>query len=69
MKMAYRQAWQLVEEMNKCAESPLVEKLLCGKGGGGARLTEAGEKAIQTFYEIEKRIQDFAQRETLNLKF
>lgn len=69
MKMAYRQAWQLVEEMNQRAESPLVEKLLGGKGGGGARLTEAGEKAIQTFRDIEKRIQDFAQKETQNLKF
>lgn len=69
MKMAYRQAWQLVEEMNKRAESPLVEKLLGGKGGGGARLTEAGEKAIQTFYEIEKRIKDFAHQEFQNLKF
>lgn len=69
MKMAYRQAWQLVKEMNERAESPLVEKLLGGKGGGGAKLTEAGEKAIVTFYEIEKRIKDFAQKEAQNLKF
>ncbi|MFB9078668.1 winged helix-turn-helix domain-containing protein [Flavobacterium procerum] len=69
MKMAYRQAWQLVEEMNRRAESPLVEKLLGGKGGGGARLTEAGEKAIAIFYEVEKRIKEFAQKETQNLKF
>jgi len=69
MKMAYRQAWQLVEEMNQRAESPLVEKLLGGKGGGGAKLTEAGERAIAVFYEVEKRIKDFAQRETQNLKF
>lgn len=69
MKMAYRQAWQLVEEMNQLAESPLVEKLLGGKGGGGARLTEAGEKAIALFYEVEKRIKEFAQKETQNLKF
>lgn len=69
MKMAYRQAWQLVEEMNQRAESPLVEKLLGGKGGGGARLTEAGEKAIVVFYEVEKRIKDFVQRESQNLKF
>jgi molybdate transport system regulatory protein len=69
MKMAYRQAWQLVEEMNQRAESPLVEKLLGGKGGGGARLTEAGERAIETFHEIEKRIKDFALKETQNLKF
>jgi molybdate transport system regulatory protein len=69
MKMAYRQAWQLVQEMNQRAETPLVEKLLGGKGGGGARLTEAGEKAIKVFYEIEKRIKDFAQQEFQNIKF
>ncbi len=69
MKMAYRQAWQLVEEMNQRAESPLVEKLLGGKGGGGAKLTEAGERAIAVFYEIEKRIKEFALKETQNLKF
>jgi molybdate transport system regulatory protein len=69
MKMAYRQAWQLVEEMNQRAEKPVVEKLLGGKGGGGAKLTEAGEKAIAIFYEVEKRIKDFAQKETQNLKF
>ena len=69
MKMAYRQAWQLVEEMNQRAEHPLVEKLLGGKGGGGARLTQAGEKAITVFYEIERRIKDFAEKETQKLKF
>lgn len=69
MKMAYRQAWELVEEMNQHAESPLVEKLLGGKGGGGAKLTEAGERAIIVFYEVEKRIKDFAQKEMQSLKF
>jgi molybdate transport system regulatory protein len=69
MKMAYRQAWQLVEEMNQRAETPLVEKLLGGKGGGGAKLTKAGERAITLFYEVEKRIKEFAAKETQNLKF
>ena len=69
MKMANRQAWQWVEEKNQSAQTPLVEKLLGGKGGGGARLTEAGERAITIFYELEKRIKDFAEKETQNLKF
>ena len=69
MKMAYRQAWQLVQEMNQRAETPLVEKTLGGKGGGGARLTEAGERAIILFYEIEKRIKDFTLQEFQNIKF
>ena len=54
MKMAYRQAWQLVEEMNQRSEKILVEKLLGGKGGGGAKLTEAGEKAIEVLKTIKE---------------
>ena len=30
---------------------------------------DAGEKAIAVFYEVEKRIKDFAEKETQNLKF
>ncbi len=69
MKMSYRQAWQLVEDMNKQAEAPLVEKLLGGKGGGGARLTEAGQRAIKTFYSLEKKINDFVSKESSKIKF
>ena len=69
MKMAYRQAWQLVKEMNERSELPLVEKVLGGKNGGGARLTDSGKNAIKTFYDIEKRIKNFAQKETEKLKF
>lgn len=69
MKMSYRQAWQLVEDMNQRAEKPLVEKLLGGKGGGGAQLTEAGINAIKTFYEVEKRVQEFVNKESEKLKF
>jgi molybdate transport system regulatory protein len=32
--------------MNQRTESPLVDKLPGGKGGGGARLTKAGEKLL-----------------------
>ena len=53
MKMSYRQAWQMVEDMNNRSELPLVEKILGGRGSGGARVTEAGEKAMKLYYEIE----------------
>ena len=33
---------------------PTRRKFSGGKGGGGAKLTEAGEKIIVSFYEIEK---------------
>jgi molybdate transport system regulatory protein len=69
MKMSYRQAWQLVEDMNKQAKLPLVEKLLGGKGGGGAQLTAAGQKAIHTFYALEKKINDFVSEESSKIEF
>lgn len=69
LKMAYRQAWQLVQDMNNLAEQPLVEKILGGKTGGGAILTAAGERAIETFYRLEKRVNEFIEKENKKIKF
>ncbi len=56
MKMSYRQAWQMVEDMNQRSEKPLVEKILGGKGGGGAVVTATGEKVIKLFYSLEQKV-------------
>jgi len=61
MKMSYRQAWQMVEDMNGAAEKPLVEKMPGGKGGGGTIVTEAGEKAIKLFYKIEEKVKRLSE--------
>ena len=68
MKMSYRQAWQMVKEMNERAEAPLVEKYMGGKNGGGARLTIEGEAAILKFYLLEKRIAQFIDEQQEMLK-
>ena len=52
MKMAYRHAWELVDSMNRQAKDPFVVLATGGKGGGGARVTEAGEKAINLFWSF-----------------
>jgi molybdenum-dependent DNA-binding transcriptional regulator ModE len=44
----------------------LVEKLLGDKGGGGARLTEAGEKQLLTFAKSKNGLRILLNR---NLKF
>ena len=69
IKMSYRQAWQLVEDMNKRAGKPLVEKKLGGAGGGGAYVTSYGEEIIQQFYELQSRIKEFAQNEAKKISF
>jgi molybdate transport system regulatory protein len=64
MKMSYRQAWQMVADLNTIAGKPFVEKSLGGKGGGGAIVTKAGENAIKTFYRLEANVKAFIDKET-----
>lgn len=63
MEMSYRHAWELVDSMNSQARRPLVESSTGGKGGGGARLTEDGEKAVKLFWKFYADFQDFLKHE------
>jgi molybdate transport system regulatory protein len=50
--MSYRRAWLLVDTMNRCFRSPLVEAEAGGKRGGGARLTRDGRDVIERYRRI-----------------
>lgn len=52
MNMSYKRAWMLVEEMNAAFRAPLVDSARGGPGGGGARLTEAGEEVLACYHAI-----------------
>lgn len=67
MQMAYRHAWDLVDSMNRQAREPFVELATGGKGGGGARVTEAGERAIKLFWKFHDDFQKFLIREQTKL--
>ncbi len=62
MQMSYRHAWELVESMNRQAAKPLAELMTGGRGGGGARLTEEGQKAIVLFWELYADFQTYLKR-------
>jgi molybdate transport system regulatory protein len=53
MGMSYKRAWSLVEEMNGAFREPLVESARGGAQGGGARLTDAGERVLRSYRAIE----------------
>lgn len=53
LKMSYRRAWELVEDLNRGLGTPVVETAAGGAGGGGARLTAAGEAVIGHYRAIE----------------
>lgn len=69
MEMSYRHAWELVDSMNRQAQKLLVEASTGGKGGGGAHVTEEGEKAIKLFWQFYADFHDFLKQEEQNLMF
>jgi len=64
MQMSYRQAWQLIDDMNTKAKTPLVISNRGGKGGGNAIITAEGEKFIALFNEFNKKFQKLLAQQT-----
>src|SRR5512145_2870057 len=55
LKMSYRRAWLLVEELNNSFKSDLVAAGKGGAHGGGARLTEMGASVLRHFRNMERK--------------
>jgi molybdate transport system regulatory protein len=53
LRMSYRRAWELVEELNRSLGTTVVVTAAGGAGGGGARLTEAGQAVVREYRKLE----------------
>lgn len=53
MRMSYKRAWQLVEELNRLFDEPLVAASKGGSGGGGASLTRTGEDVLARYRRMQ----------------
>ncbi len=69
INMSYRKAWQLVEDMNRLSDRPLVEKRLGGKEGGGAVVTEEGREVIRKFYLLQTQVENFLEEKIREFVF
>jgi len=63
LAMSYRRAWLLVDTMNNCFKSPLVETLTGGAQGGGAQVTVLGHDVVRRYREMEKKAGASVSRE------
>jgi molybdate transport system regulatory protein len=54
MNMSYRKAWLLLQGLQQTFGGPVVFTETGGVAGGGARLTELGNKLLRTYRSIEK---------------
>jgi len=68
MKMSYKKAWELVNNLNERAENPLVIPRTGGEHGGGSTITEDARELINCHRELRKRFAAFLAEETKKLK-
>jgi molybdate transport system regulatory protein len=53
LKMSYRRAWLLLEDLNRTLGQPVTTASIGGAGGGGAHITPFGRHVVAAFREIE----------------
>jgi molybdate transport system regulatory protein len=63
MGMAYRHAWELVDDLNGCFATPVVAAATGGHTGGGASLTPWGEELVRRFRDMERATERALRRD------
>lgn len=68
--ISYKSAWDAINDMNLLAEKPLVNCATGGKGGGGAQITDYGQRLLQLYdllAQIQQKAFDVLGRDNLPL--
>ena len=63
MRMSYKRAWHLVDTLNRCFKTPLVEASKGGAHGGGATLTPRAFEVIAHYRALEAAARGAAEAE------
>ncbi len=63
--MSYRRTWLLVDTMNRCWRSPLIETAAGGARGGGATLTALGTEVLAHYKALAAAIDQASQGELM----
>jgi molybdate transport system regulatory protein len=59
VEISYRQAWAMIDDMNRTSEKEIVIKSIGGNKGGGTILTKEGENLLKQFQKMESEFQKF----------
>ena len=60
MEMSYTKAWKIVNRAEREMGISLITRQSGGRKGGSSTLTEAGERAVCDFREMEKKLSETA---------
>jgi molybdate transport system regulatory protein len=67
MRMSYRRAWKLVDDMNRSFRRPLVSTAAGGVLGGGAGLTATGVQVLRSYRALQRSASVAARSELSRL--
>jgi molybdate transport system regulatory protein len=67
LRMSYRRAWVLVDDLNRRLSKAVVEAAPGGKFGGGTTLSPTGHKLVGLYREIERTALRHTSAATRNL--
>ncbi len=68
LRMSYRRAWLLVDDLNRCFREPVVTTQPGGSRGGGAALAPFGRELIKKYRAIEIQATGAAKRQLHDLE-
>lgn len=60
MELSYTKAWKILNRAEQELGKNLINRVSGGRNGGSSTLTEAGEKAVSDFREMEAKLNDYA---------
>jgi len=60
--VSYKAAWQAIDTLSNLAGVALLEKLVGGVGGGGARLTPAGQRVLDAADQMSQARRDVLKK-------
>src|SRR5580692_3147443 len=68
LRMSYRRAWLLVDDLNRSFREPVVTTQPGGSRGGGAALTRFGRDLIKKYRAVEAQATKAAKRQLRDLR-
>ena len=60
LKMSYRRAWLLLEDLNMSFDQPVTRASVGGRGGGGVNLTPFGTRMVAAYRRLESSLRPLA---------
>ncbi|MEE9406476.1 MAG: LysR family transcriptional regulator [Polaribacter sp.] len=69
LNMSYNKAWNLIDAVNKKADTPIVIKNTGGKNGGGTTITSHGKELINAFEVINKNCWKYLDKQIEKASF